>query len=418
MLITKANSEPFAIITTHMLESFFGSQIIYGEKIGFIGLGKLGMPCAEAIRKKGFHVAGYDIEDKRSDLVEIRESIEDLCRDRDIVFVATPTPHEEGYDGSEPTSQKEVKDFNYDSVKKVLTKCNRHMGLTQSLVLISTVLPGTIRRELAPLVTNVKLLYNPYLIAMGTVAEDMISPEMIMIGTKKGVYETATKAQQLESFYLQVCDNMPRIEFGTWEEIEAMKIFYNTFISNKIALVNMIQDVAHKLGHMDVDKVTQAMAKSTKRIVSSAYMKAGMGDGGTCHPRDNIALRWLAKDLGLGYDMFESIMTAREKQAETMAKAILEHGKAVWFSSDTYKPGTELIDGSYSLLVQHYVKKHGGTLANGFDTPVQVIVRVHESDDFTADDKTIIFDPWRSYPKANNVIYYGKYNEVLGETNK
>ena len=401
-----------------MLESFFGSQIIYGEKIGFIGLGKLGMPCAEAIRKKGFHVAGYDIEDKRSDLVEIRESIEDVCRDRDIVFVATPTPHEEGYDGSEPTSQKEVKDFNYDSVKKVLTKCNRHMGLTQSLVLISTVLPGTIRRELAPLVTNVKLLYNPYLIAMGTVAEDMISPEMIMIGTKKGVYETATKAQQLESFYLQVCDNMPRIEFGTWEEIEAMKIFYNTFISNKIALVNMIQDVAHKLGHMDVDKVTQAMAKSTKRIVSSAYMKAGMGDGGTCHPRDNIALRWLAKDLGLGYDMFESIMTAREKQAETMAKAILEHGKAVWFSSDTYKPGTELIDGSYSLLVQHYVKKHGGTLANGFDTPVQVIVRVHESDDFTADDKTIIFDPWRSYPKANNVIYYGKYNEVLGETSK
>ena len=70
-----------------MLESFFGRPIIYGEKIGFIGLGKLGMPCAEAIRKKGFHVAGYDIEAKRSDLVEMRESIEDLCRDRDIIFV-------------------------------------------------------------------------------------------------------------------------------------------------------------------------------------------------------------------------------------------------------------------------------------------------------------------------------------------
>jgi len=61
-----------------------------------------------------------------------------------------------------------------------------------------------------------------------------------------------------------------------------MKIFYNTFISNKIALVNMIQDVAHKLGNMDVDRVTQALAKSTKRIVSPAYMKAGMGDGGAC----------------------------------------------------------------------------------------------------------------------------------------
>ena len=384
------------------------NPILYGEKIGFIGLGKLGMPCAEAIRKKGFHVAGYDIAYKSSDLVEMRDYIEHLVRDRDIVFVAIPTPHEEGYDGREPTSNKEVKDFDYDAVKKVLTKCNKHMGVTQSLVLISTVLPGTIRRELAPLVTNVKLLYNPYLIAMGTVADDMINPEMIMIGTRKGVYETALKAQQLESFYNVVCDNYPRIEFGTWEEIESMKIFYNTFISNKIALVNMIQDVAHKLGNMNVDKVTQALGKCTKRIVSTAYMKAGMGDGGACHPRDNIALRWLAKDLGLGYDLFESIMTARERQAEHMAKAILEHGTNVHFTSDSYKPGTNMTDGSYSLLVQHFVKQHGGDIVNGFDNPVQVIVRVHESDSVTADDKTIIFDPWRSYPKADNVVYYGK----------
>ncbi len=380
---------------------------IYAEKIGFIGLGKLGMPCAEAIAKKGFHVAGYDIAHKSSDHVEIRDSIEDLVRDRDIVFVATPTPHEDGYDGRTPTSHLPVKDFNYEAVIKVLTKCNQYMNKDQTLVLISTVLPGTVRREFAPLMTNTKLLYNPYLIAMGTVADDMINPEMIMIGTQKGVYKTAYKAQQLESFYQQCCDNMPRIEIGTWEEVESMKIFYNTFISNKIALVNMIQDVAHKLGNMNVDKVTQALAKSTKRIVSPAYMKAGMGDGGACHPRDNIALRWLAKDLDLGYDMFESIMTAREKQAEAMARAILTHGNNIWFSSDSYKAGTTLVDGSYSLLVQYYVKKHGGQLANGIDTPVEVIVRVHESDEFACDEKTIVFDPWRSYPKATNVVYYG-----------
>ena len=384
--------------------------VIYQTKIGFIGLGKLGMPCAEAIADKGFDVAGYDIVRKSSDKIDIRDSLKELVADRDIVFVATPTPHEEGYDGSTPASHLPVKDFNYEAVTKVLTKCNQYMTNQQTLVLISTVLPGTIRRYFEPLMTNTKLLYNPYLIAMGTVADDMINPEFIMIGTRKGIYETAHKAQQLESFYGMVCKDFPRVEFGTWEEIEAMKIFYNTFISNKIALVNMIQDVSQKLGHMDVDKVTQALAKSTQRIVSPAYMKAGMGDGGACHPRDNIALRWLAKDLGLGYDMFETIMTAREQQAENMAKAILEHGGNIWFSSDSYKPGTDLVDGSYSLLVQHYVKKHGGTLANGIDTPVQVIVRVHESDDFTADDKTIIFDPWRSYPKANNVVYYGKYN--------
>ena len=390
---------------------FTNNQIMYGEKIGFIGLGKLGMPCAEAIRKKGFHVAGYDIAHKSSDLVEIRDSIEDVCRDRDIVFVATPTPHEDGYDGRAPTSHLPVKDFNYTAVKDVLSKCNKYMKPEQTLVLISTVLPGTTRREFAPLITNTKLMYNPYLIAMGTVADDMINPEMIMIGSKNGLSGTNCKirSELLESFYNQVCDNMPRVEIGTWEEAESMKIFYNTFISTKVALVNMIQDVAHKTGNMDVDVVTQALAKSTMRIISSRYMKAGMGDGGACHPRDNIALRWLAKELDLGYDLFESIMTAREKQAENMAKAILEHGKNIYFTSDSYKPGVNMPDGSSSLLLQHFVVKHGGQIVNGIDTPVEVVVRIHESDMVSADQNTIIFDPWRTYPKAENVVYYGKY---------
>jgi len=378
-------------------------------RISFIGLGKLGMPCAEALAKKGYtDIAGYDVLQKQSKLVDIKSTMADAVKNRDVVFISTPTPHEEGYDGREPTSHKKPKDFNYDAVKKVLTECNNLMNNEQVVVLISTVLPGTIRREFAPIMTNVKLIYNPYLIAMGTVGYDMINPEMIMIGTKKGVEETAVKAGWLKSLYRDICENDPRIEFGTWEEVEAMKIFYNTFISNKIALVNMIQDVAHKLGNMNVDKVTDALSRSTKRIVSSAYMKAGMGDGGACHPRDNIALRWLAKELDLGYDLFEGIMTAREKQAETMAKAILTHGTNVWFSSDSYKPGTDLVDGSYSLLVQYYVKKHGGQLVNGIDNPVQVIVRVHEADEITADNSTIIFDPWRTYPKADNVVYYGK----------
>jgi UDPglucose 6-dehydrogenase len=261
--------------------------------------------------------------------------------------------------------------------------------------------------------TNTGLVYNPYLIAMGTVAEDMLNPEMIMIGTEWGLKGELCKqrSELLESFYNTVCDNSPRVEFGTWEEVESMKIFYNTFLSNKLAMVNMIQDVAHKTGNMDVDVVTQALAKSTMRITSPAYMKAGMGDGGACHPRDNIALRWLARELDLGYDMFESIMTARERQAETMARAILTHGNNVFFTSDSYKSGTNLVDGSYSLLVQHYVKQHGGQIVHGFDNPVEVIVRVHESDQITTDDKTIIFDPWRSYPKAANVVYYGKYSQ-------
>jgi UDPglucose 6-dehydrogenase len=170
----------------------------------------------------------------------------------------------------------------------------------------------------------------------------------------------------------------------------------------------MIQDVAVRNGNINVDRVTEALAMSSKRIISPAYMRAGMGDGGACHPRDNIALRWLAKELGLGYDLFASIMTARECQAENMAHEILKYGKNICFSSDSYKPGTDLVDGSYSLLIQHYIEKLGGCIVNGLNNPVEVVVRVHESDKIVADNSTIIFDPWRTYPKADNVVYYGK----------
>ena len=400
-----------------MLEQFYSNKVLYKTKIGFIGLGKLGLPCAETIASKGFDVTGYDINRVANKDVIMKDTIKDLVSDRDIVFVAVPTPHEDGYDGREPTGHLPVKDFNYDTVKKVIAKCDEHMTREQTLVLISTVLPGTIRRELAPLMTNTGLVYNPYLIAMGTVANDMINPEMIMIGTEWGLKGELCRqrSELLESFYNTVCDNYPRVEMGTWEEVESMKIFYNTFISNKIALVNMIQDVAQRLGNMNVDKVTKALAHSTERIISDKYMKAGMGDGGACHPRDNIALRWLAQDLGLGYDLFEGIMTARERQAENMALEILKQGNNVFFTSDAYKPGTHLVDGSYSLLVQHFVQKHGGQIVHGFDNPVEVIVRVHESDKIETDEKTVIFDPWRSYHKAKNVVYYGKYSQLKGE---
>ena len=260
--------------------------------------------------------------------IKIKEKLVDAVADRDLIFVAVPTPHEAGYDGREPTSDKPVKDFDYTQVKDILKQLAQICSKRQIVILISTVLPGTIRRELADCYTVDSIVYNPYLIAMGTVGHDMINPEMIMIGTKKGVYKTALKAQQLESFYNVICgNNHPRIEFGTWEEIEAMKIFYNTFISNKIAMVNMIQDVAHKLGNMNVDKITQALAKCTQRIVSPAYMKAGMGDGGACHPRDNIALRHMAERLDLGYDLFDSIMNAREKQASNIAEFLIKLAK-------------------------------------------------------------------------------------------
>ena len=92
----------------------------------------------------------------------------------------------------------------------------------------------------------------------------------------------------------------------------------------KIGFVNMIQDVAEKQGNINVDVVTKALADSKQRIISKKYMTAGMGDGGACHPRDNIALRWMAQKLNLQYDIFDAIMNAREVQAKNLAKYLVK----------------------------------------------------------------------------------------------
>ena len=380
--------------------------------IAFIGFGKLGKPCAEVIAQKGHDVSVYDTREVESEYCNIKDTIEEVVKDRLFVFVAVPTPHDPLYDGSEPTYHLPPKDFNYDTVKEVITEANKHMNENQILVLISTVLPGTVRKEFVPLITNTKFVYNPYLIAMGTVAWDMVNPEMVMIGTENG--EESVEAHSLIYFYNEIMENYPRYEIGTWDECECIKVFYNTFISAKIGLVNMIQDVAERQGNIDVDVVANALRDSTQRIMGPTYMKPGMGDGGACHPRDNIALRYMAQELNLGYDLFAEIMKARDIQAENMATAILKHGNKVAFTSDSYKPDVPYTNGSYSLLVQHYVKEHGG-----FITPLSshphVIVKVHESDLIETDFEGVVFDPWRSHVGINVVHYGDTRNET---TNK
>jgi len=400
-------------------------------QIGFIGLGKLGLPCAEAVLKKGHSVSGYDVRLVDPTMVNICKTVKEVVQDKDIVFIAVPTPHDPEYDGRAPTAHLPSKDFNYDIVKECLIEANKYMTKNQLLVLISTVLPGTTRREFTPLINNTRFVYNPYLIAMGSVAWDMVNPEMIMIGTEDG--SENGDAKQLVDFYKTIMENSPRYIVGTWDECECIKVFYNTFISAKIGLVNMIQDVAQIQGNINVDVVTDALAKSTMRIMGPQYMKAGMGDGGACHPRDNIALRHLAKNLDLGYDLFDSIMNARELQAKNLAKELVKHASKnkmnIFIHGKAYKPGVEYCDGSYSLLIGYYCEELGfrptyidpltgdsvgscyGVVLLAHNKKVTYEYRGFEEKQTlycNIEKGSIVVDPWRTFVSEEyEVIHYG-----------
>jgi len=406
------------------------------KKIGFIGIGKLGLDCAEVMAEK-HEVRGYDIYPRTSDSVKVCD-IDELVNESEWIFIAVPTPHAEGYDGSVPSSHMEPRDFGHDAVIDAINKVNTHARGSKKVVLISTVLPGTTRRHFVPLLDSKhQFLYNPYLIAMGSVKWDMVNPEMIMIGTQDGDWNGI--AGELKDLYDTVMQNDPRYEIGTWDECEAVKIFYNTFISAKVGLVNMIQDFAMKIGNINVDVVTNALSRSTMRIMGPKYMTAGMGDAGACHPRDNIALRWLAKEYNIGYDLFDTVMHAREIQARNLAQFLISHARqhalGIVIHGKAYKPDVPYCIGSYSTLVGHYIKEAGFEvryLDPLADDPTDVVTDLtgpavilwaHDRKityEYTGDQPetepyceipqgSVIVDPWRKLGDMTGltVIHYG-----------
>jgi len=404
-------------------------------KIGFIGIGKLGLACAEVMATQ-HEVTGYDIYPRKSDKIRISDNLRGAVVGQDIIFIAVQTPHDPVYGGEQPITHLKNKDFDYTKVTQVLQDVDAWAQPNQLVVLISTVLPGTTRKLLRPNITNARFVYNPYLIAMGSVEWDMVNPEMVIIGTEDGT--TTGDARELIAFYKTIMQNDPRYEVGTWDEAECIKVFYNTFISAKIGLANMIQDVAMKQGNINVDVVTTALANSRMRIMGPKYMTAGLGDAGPCHPRDNIALRYLAEELDLGYDWFDAIMKAREQQARNMARFIRDvavergHEKSVYIHGKAYKPNVAYTEGSYSLLVGHYLEEMGIkpyyidplTESTHVQFAIGIFLLAHNQQvtygysGNTAEQPlyceigsgSTIIDPWRTYTTTKpgiKVIHYG-----------
>lgn len=391
--------------------------------IGFVGLGKLGKISAETLAE-AHDVYGYD--KNPSTAWELRngatrvDSLEECVKGRDVVLVAVQTPHDPKYDGREPTSHLPPKDFDYTHIIEVVKDIEKIVKNTPTIVsVISTMLPGTVRKHIAPLLNNVRFIYNPYLIAQGTVADDMRNPEMIMLGTETGDDKYGDSLfQTMYDLYDPIVADGTRYESGTWEEIEAIKVFYNTFISTKLALVNMIQDVAMKTNYMNAEVVCDALANSTKRIMGPSYMKPGFGDGGGCHPRDNIALRVLNERYDLGYDLFDSIMKAREEQANNMATYCNKFDLDVVICGKSFKPGLEDDPaGSPSMLVGWYIQAQNANrkvyydeAPDGSQTPYVYLIHDKDLMPKKAHPQSVIVDPnrrWKEDSTTIRVRHYG-----------
>jgi UDPglucose 6-dehydrogenase len=406
-------------------------------KIGFLGLGKLGLPCALAVDMNGHDVMGYDINPNvlQKDHVPYREAgpdgqgsiepilkesslkfaktVRELVEHSEIIFVPIQTPHEERYEGITRLPD-ERKDFIYRWLVQGLKGLSDEIaavGQDKIVVVISTVLPGTMRKYIFPLLNDhVKICYNPFFIAMGTTMRDFLNPELILLGVRD---EGA--AQKVEEFYKTFLD--APIYRTSIENAEAIKVAYNTYISMKIAYANTWMEICHKIPGTDVDQVTGALELATMRIMSPKYLKGGMGDGGGCHPRDNIALSWLARELDLSYDFFESLMIARECQTEWLAELMESFDppggekRLKVILGKSFKMETNITVGSPAILLKNLLQERGhdvdmydphvdvGAPLPPYPASIFFIGTNHpEFVNMKFPEGSIIIDPWRYMP--------------------
>ncbi len=359
-------------------------------KIGFIGTGKLGLPVSLMYAQKGHELFCYDVNPEfykpnanpidqlyKEELcpenkIPLRDwlvannfdasryhhtNLSVIAEQSDLIFLAVQTPHGKEFEGVDRLTP-ERRDFDYsylrtaiEGISKAADEANRNI----IVIIISTVLPGTIRREILPIMSkNISLCYNPYFIAMGTVANDCLHPEFILLGN-----HNPDALNVVTNFYKTITDSP--LHVTTLEGAEMIKVCYNTFISTKIAMANTIMELCHYCPNTNCDDVIDALSKAGNRLISGAYLRGGMGDGGGCHPRDNIALSWLSDKVGLRYNWFDGIMTARERQTDFLADLIenemKETGLNAFILGTSFKPNTAIKTGSPAVLLANILKE-------------------------------------------------------------
>lgn len=418
-------------------------------KIGYVGAGKLGMPVAAVVAQKHgvklydvgpnvrhrwgsypFHEVSTgtpfatinELMGAVSGFVKFADSLSDMA-DRDIIFVAVQTPHNREYEGDLPVPETTA-DFNYSYLRDALVGLGEALkgsGRRHTVVVISTCLPGTYEREFKAISQeweNVRLIYNPYFIAMGTVIPDFLNPEFVLIGEAHSVVHGGRQyaLHDLRKFYGSF-GLEDRIRCMSITSAEATKVFYNTFISMKLSFANIVAEACEKVG-ADCDDVMGAIKAANKRLISAAYLTPGMGDGGGCHPRDNIALSHFAQTRAMSFDFFGAIMKQREEQARAYAAVMCEPGPGFDLPRGVvgvaFKPNTNIKTGSHAMLVTSIVWKENATFCGTFDRfvdgrdphepGVYLIGCAHDYIKTLAFPKgSIIIDPWGIVPDQEGV---------------
>lgn len=352
------------------------------KAISVIGLGKLGACYAAFYASHGFDIFGFDVDASRAKMlakghdvpfeeprlqeyfkrahgrVHPARSIKEAVTNSEVSFIIVPTPSKA--DGL----------FSVDFVRAAVREIGAALAAKKSyhtVVLVSTVLPGDSRERVIPVLerasgkkcgTDWGYVYSPSLIAIGDILHNLEYPDLLFVGA-----HNTRSAEILSNIYSRVYKE-PNLRPMSIESAELAKIALNAYVTMKISFANTLAAISERLPHAHVDEITGALG--TDKRIGSAYLRAGLGYGGPCFPRDNRAFGAMAKSRGVRAHLPFATDAVNDVVTDRMVRLLLQHAGRkvahVGFLGVSYKPRTTMTEDSQALEIARAVHARGHRL--------------------------------------------------------
>jgi UDPglucose 6-dehydrogenase len=318
-------------------------------------------------------------------------------RDVDAVFIAVGTPSRRGDGHADLT-------YLFAAAEEIAR------GLVEGSVVVtkSTVPVGTGRKlqalfaKLRPDLA-IEVASNPEFLREGSAIEDFMRPDRVVVGV-----ETAHARQMLDRLYRPLNLTQTPILFTSLETAELIKYATNSFLATKVTFINEIADLCERVG-ADVQEVARGLGLD--RRIGNKFLHPGPGFGGSCFPKDTMALLRIAEEANIALRIVESVVSVNEGRKRNMVRRIVQacggsvRGMTIAILGVTFKPNTDDVRDSPSLVIIPALQAEGATVRahdpEGMDSARRELPDVVWCDDaygaMDGADAMVVLTEWNAF---------------------
>lgn len=272
----------------------------------------------------------------------------------DVVFIAVGTPTKEG-DGHADLS------YVYAAAKEIGQAIDDY-----TVVVTKSTVPVGTGREVHRIIGDIcdagdfDVASNPEFLREGSAIEDFMRPDRVVIGT-----DSDRASEVLKQLYRPLFLMETPILYTKIETAELIKYAANTFLAAKITFINEVANLCEKVG-ANVQEVARGIGLDGR--IGSKFLHAGPGYGGSCFPKDTLALVQTARDHGAPLHIIEAVVKVNEDRKRQMADKIIAgcggsvDGKTIAVLGLTFKPNTDDMRDSPSLAIVPALQEAGATI--------------------------------------------------------